>query len=380
MIECMPETASPSQVIPENPIVFRASLICRTGNFIVRSRLMKSAVALVAVAALIGIPSEQDSNISPEQIESVAPIAPTVDQLDAGYTPTDDISAAATFVIPKGYVAPATLNTEPAKTAVTTAAKPNTTITLPAPEAQLMPPAPETRKVKVPDTKASAKENSKEKASKPAELLADIFRGANGAVDKLKPSNEKKITHEKLTLQGVPAQCIAQFEEFRPKIDRMMPVYEEVEKLTGIPRQILAAIHYRESGNDPNRSVWAGELLGSVNPDQDVVKSPEITENARSAAEHFRMMAKAVYGLDMGMNNTVEEYKKGLLSYNRGSMYVDAGQNINDSPYINRCLREEYVNMIWPDSKAEPASVRGYANSALGAMVIVSGLGLEVRK
>lgn len=178
-------------------------------------------------------------------------------------------------------------------------------------------------------------------------------------------------------IHALPAETQARFDAHKPKIDLLTPMYKRVAEAEEIPWQFVAALHYRECGNDPNRSVWAGQPVGSVNWDHGDVKGTTLEADARSAIQHFKMKARTVYGIQIGMNNTLEELKHAFVAYNRGKMYKDANQSVDTSPYAMNGFDHAHENMVWPDSAAEPASTRGLNNNAMGALVIVVGLGLN---
>lgn len=177
----------------------------------------------------------------------------------------------------------------------------------------------------------------------------------------------------------IPAESQAKVDAHRPVIEQSRPLYEKLAKETGVPWQIPAAMHFREATNDPKRSMWSGQALGTANWDHGDNKGNTLEEDGRKAIQHFKDKAKQVYGIKIGNNNTFEELKKAFLAYNRGSWYKEAGMPVENSPYVMNGFDAEHMDMIWPDSWVEPDSVRGYRNVQLGAMTIVVGLGLNPR-
>ena len=187
-----------------------------------------------------------------------------------------------------------------------------------------------------------------------------------------------------LSLDQLPADSIHKFNAYRPKIDNLEHVYKEVEAQTGVRWEYMAAIHYREGGNGPDRSMYAGEKLGSVNPDTHQVEPTDLIQNGIKAAKHFKGMASSVYGIDVTSDISPSELAYAFLAYNRGSRYKRADLSADVSPYPMNGYGAENVNMHFPNiggkgskgSYGEPQSVRGKRNRSLGAMVIVSGLGV----
>ena len=131
---------------------------------------------------------------------------------------------------------------------------------------------------------------------------------------------------------SISPEVRSQFEEDAlPGIKEMESVYRAAEKRTGVPWEIMAAIHYREGSNDPATSIWAGEKLGAVNPDTDERMPSDPVENAVSASNHIIDMATSIYGVDLRSRKlTTEQLAKALLAYNRGGMYKNAGGNTGE--------------------------------------------------
>jgi len=150
------------------------------------------------------------------------------------------------------------------------------------------------------------------------------------------------------------------------KVIPLRPAYEAAAAATEIDWRVLAALDYRESLNDPESSAWAGEPLGATNPDHGDIKPTDKTANLISASEHFKAMARAVYGLDITASSPLDDLALAALAYNRGNMYEKAGASVFESPYVLNGINEDHVEMKWPDSAAEPASTRGRRHLTLG--------------
>lgn len=186
------------------------------------------------------------------------------------------------------------------------------------------------------------------------------------------------------------------FEQFRTRIEELKPIYLEIEKQTGVPWQFMAALHYREGGNRPDASMFAGEKIGSVNPDNDTVVGTSLLENGIKAAEHFKSNALKVYGVKITPDISDSDLMFAFLAYNRGNMYKNASKYIGrkmqpeESPYVMNGL-VGFENMHWPNvgnynkeipklSWGEPKSVHGKKNDQLGALTIIKILGYEFKK
>ncbi len=191
---------------------------------------------------------------------------------------------------------------------------------------------------------------------------------------------------------ALPQSSQEKFNNHVGAIDHMRPVYEAVEKETGVPWKFMAAIHYREGSNSPGSSMFAGEKLGTTNPDFGDVKGTDIFSNGIKAAQHFIGNAKSVYGVDVRPDMSDTELAAAFLAYNRGSMYRNAKRFIghemtpDQSPYVMNGLDEQHVDMRWPAQGSfrgpgtdwgEPESVQGKRNAPLGALTIVRGLKLR---
>lgn len=189
--------------------------------------------------------------------------------------------------------------------------------------------------------------------------------------------------------ETLPAESFARFKEHYPAIERMRPVYKAVEKETGVPWKFMAAIHYREGSNNPKSSMYAGEELGTRNPDFGNVMETDIFRNGVGAAKHFIENAKVVYGIDVRPDMNQLELAFAFLAFNRGSMYRNAIKHIGremspaESPYVMNGVDEAHMNMRWPDvghyagsasDWGEPQSVQGKRNTPLGALTIVRGI------
>lgn len=179
-----------------------------------------------------------------------------------------------------------------------------------------------------------------------------------------------------------------------PLIDANLWAYCDAERATGVPALVLAAIHYREANNDPNRSVMSGETLGAVNPDTHVVEPTAFGDNVVRAAQHLAGMARSVYGIRVTRDMSPAELAYAALAYNRGSMYCRGEENgvgqlhPMSSPYVSSGLFDDWVGMPWPDlggssvgspsAWGEPASVRGRADLRPGVYTVLRGLGSEI--
>lgn len=158
-----------------------------------------------------------------------------------------------------------------------------------------------------------------------------------------------------------------------PIIESLKPLYEQAAAATNMPWYVIAAIHYEEANNDPNMSAFAGEVLGTKNPDGQGVNGVapiDQLENYKAALKHARMMGEDVYGIEI--NSKTQDIKileKVFLAYNRGWIYKNNGLSPKDSPYVYSGLSKngkDFSN-IFPDVD----SLAGRVDERPGAMAVV---------
>ncbi len=224
------------------------------------------------------------------------------------------------------------------------------------------------------------------------QISADYNAGLGVEGISIIPKSKEEIvnSNENLTLELSP-DAVKVLDGFMPKIEELKSVYQEIEKQTGVPWQLMAALHNREGGNRSDASMFAGEKIGSINPDHDTPIGSSLLENGINAAEHFKLMSNSIYGVEVSSNMTNEQLQYAFLAYNRGNMYKNAKDYIGremtpqESPYVMNGL-VGYENMLWPnkgnysksnsrDSWGEPNSVQGKPNKQLGAISVAIGLG-----
>ena len=116
--------------------------------------------------------------------------------------------------------------------------------------------------------------------------------------------------------------------------------YTKAQEATGVPWQAIATLHYRENSSmSPEHSISNGSKLANpgetyVNVDGITVQS-DATQDAIEAAEHFKSMAKSVYGVDVTQANlSVSDWGRAFLAYNRGSIYKGNNKDYTWSPYV----------------------------------------------
>ncbi|MEI6237186.1 MAG: hypothetical protein WCP03_01115 [Candidatus Saccharibacteria bacterium] len=167
-----------------------------------------------------------------------------------------------------------------------------------------------------------------------------------------------------------------------PKIEELRPLYEQAAEKTNMPWYLLAAIHYEEANSSSKLSVFAGETLGSANPDGQGVDGyapADQLQNYIAALKHARAMGEWVYGTKIN-KDTKDLSKIGecLLAYNRGTIYKSAGLSPEDSPYVYSGLSKDGkdYSCIFPD--ADPLA--GRVDNRPGGLAMVIYLAREESK
>lgn len=165
------------------------------------------------------------------------------------------------------------------------------------------------------------------------------------------------------TMEQIQAQDIA------GKVAQNIERYQFAEQQTGVPWQMIAALHYREATLNPRMSIAAGQPLRNGLSKDGVPMSADPNEDARLAAVHLIEMAQMVYKIDIKTDRTVEGVANALLAYNRGFLYVRAGATYNTSPYVMNGYDDAHMNMSWG-----PGDTVSGRDSNLGALTIYSFL------
>lgn len=160
------------------------------------------------------------------------------------------------------------------------------------------------------------KEEKKEAAEKPANHGMDIFKQ-----------------------MSLPSEVVKRLENENVlgRVNNQIGRYKHAEKATGVPWQIMAAIHYREGGVSPNKSLLDGSPLDAGISMDGLKINPNAKRDAEAAANHLKSNAKNIYGINLDKIDELpeEDIANAILTYNRGSMYKSAQISATKSPYIN---------------------------------------------
>jgi hypothetical protein len=136
-----------------------------------------------------------------------------------------------------------------------------------------------------------------------------------------------------ISASGLPQDIVG-------RIEKLQPEYEKASKATGVPWQLLAAIHYREANNSPTQDLQAGNPIGGpyAQSSTDYIKyghPDSIEQSAEIAAKH--LIASATGGIVKKPINTSspdsEAIKDVLFSYNgRASAYAQQAASLGFDP------------------------------------------------
>ena len=91
-----------------------------------------------------------------------------------------------------------------------------------------------------------------------------------------------------IDLSNLPPETIKRLEsdKVKEKAEKNLKAYEAGANAEGIPWQMLAAIHYREGGMDPNKSIADGEPLGTGTSVDGQKIGNTLEEDAKIAAKN----------------------------------------------------------------------------------------------
>jgi len=157
-------------------------------------------------------------------------------------------------------------------------------------------------------------------------------------------------------------------QELMRRLEQNRLIYEEAAKKTGVDWKIIAAIHYREAGMSSSHSTVSGEKLGHENPDNKKMTCHSLLESAIETGNIFKRNLQFAYKREYSLDQ--ETLERGFLAYNRGGSYAARNVSPDKSPYVLNFYNENYDNMVWPDSEAEPTNLRGQVNQMYGAFTV----------
>lgn len=190
-----------------------------------------------------------------------------------------------------------------------------------------------------------------DRSGNPDLLKKSEYRHSSELVKKINQINEVKFG--------------AELQEFAEIYEKNREVYERISQKTGIPPQLIAAIHYRESTANFNTYLHNGQKLGQV-----TTKVPKgiLFDNFEDAAVHALLQKeylRKAYGLNAQSNDLIA-----MLSY--AEAYNGLGYYFKDlvSPYVysgtNVYQKGKYVD----DGKFNPK----YVDSQPGVYILINAI------
>ena len=110
----------------------------------------------------------------------------------------------------------------------------------------------------------------------------------------------------------LPEETIKILDNFnvRGKAEENMERYKYAEQETGLPWQVLAALHFREASMGSNKSISNGQPLtkggGCYKNVDNITICSDANADAKQSAEIFIENAKRVYGVDVVSDPSLE--------------------------------------------------------------------------
>ena len=181
------------------------------------------------------------------------------------------------------------------------------------------------------------------------------------------------VAKAKLDAEGIAEKAAANKE-----------IYDYAAEKTGVPWQILAALHYREAKMDPTKSIGDGSSLTAGVSKDGLVIYADAKEDAANKAAVFVKNAAGVYSLNIDTVSSwsVDDWGNAFLAYNRGHMYKVVDQSYTLSPYVMNYIDSDHENMAWTyaDSYYNGAKLNGLydagqKDSNVGALTVANYLG-----
>lgn len=188
----------------------------------------------------------------------------------------------------------------------------------------------------------------------------------------------------------LPKETVAKMEadNVKGKAEASKARYDYAEKATGVPWQIIAALHYREGGMDPDASIADGSSLSAGTSADGLTIVSDPNEDTKLQTLHYLDMASLVYGIDKTALDkwNYDDWANAFLSYNRGSMFKDENMGYEKSPYVMNYLDTNHVNMSWSKADSYYKGTRlnglydmGAKDSNVGAMAVAAYLGFDFK-
>jgi hypothetical protein len=146
-------------------------------------------------------------------------------------------------------------------------------------------------------------------------------------------------------------------------INKLKPLYEQASTATGVPWQLLAAVHYRENNNDPNGDLQAGNPIGGPYSQKSTAYETyggypkSLEQSMEMAGRQLTALSRSdISGHAVNVPNPdPESIKDTLFSYNgRAQQYYaqaaalgfdPATQPYEGSPYVMNNFDDKHKDM-----------------------------------
>lgn len=144
----------------------------------------------------------------------------------------------------------------------------------------------------------------------------------------------------------------------KDKIEKNKSAYIAGAQANDISWEFIAAIHYREAGLDPNRTIADGEPLGVGTSIDGQKVGGTLEEDAVIAGKKMADYSKQMDAdITASSSPTVEDYGLTALAYNRGvggaKRFADNGESYRDSPYVMNYIDDDHAGMPWSETDKE---------------------------
>jgi hypothetical protein len=183
-------------------------------------------------------------------------------------------------------------------------------------------------------------------------VVTSVLGDASGVVNNSCVCSDTSLTPSSSNL---PSEVLS-------AINSLKNVYIQASQATGVPWQVLAAIHYREASNNPNKDLQAGNPIGGPytqsSTDYQKYGYPKtLEESAEIAAKHLiAVVGSGVVNKPVNVPNPDPEgLKDALYSYNgRAQVYAQQAaalgfnsvtQPYEGSPYVMNNYDSIHMNM-----------------------------------
>ena len=193
---------------------------------------------------------------------------------------------------------------------------------------------------------------------------------------------------------ALPEVARSRLSQIEDRVAQNQSVYQELSSQYGLPWQVFGALHYREAGSDPERSMLGGEPLGTAAVDSGLTPDT-LLDSGQKAYDLFVGLAKSVYDIEVSPSMSFEDLQYAFLAYHRGALYrevppSEGGPWLPDiAPYVMNLYDENHTGpegqgMERPKGTSGTVGVRGEwgetvsgIDSPAGAMTFIAYFGFS---